>query len=91
LSNYNAAQYLQSEDRIHRIGLEPGTKTFVTLLHTPRSIDESVNRRLETKVSVMRDVLNDPGLDIRPIDLDDETDGLDAGDLEDLRRMLLEP
>ena len=88
--NYNAAQYLQSEDRIHRIGLDPGTRTYVTLLHTPNSIDDSVNRRLEAKVSAMRNVLNDPGLDIQPIDLDDDTDGLDAGDLEDLRRMLLE-
>lgn len=87
--NYNAAQYLQSEDRIHRIGLAPGTRTYITLLHSPNTIDESVNRRLDAKVAAMRSVLNDPGLDIQPIDLDDDTDGLDSGDLEDIRRMLL--
>lgn len=87
--NYNAAQYLQSEDRIHRIGLPPGTKTFITLLHSPDSIDDSVLRRLDAKVAAMSNLLNDPGLDIQPIDLDDTSDGLDAGDLDDLRRMLL--
>jgi SNF2 family DNA or RNA helicase len=86
--NYNAGQYLQSEDRIHRIGLPPGTSTYVTILHSAGTIDDSVDRRLESKVSAMRAVLNDPSLNITPIDLEDDTDGLDESDIEDLKRLL---
>lgn len=77
-----------SEDRIHRIGLKPGTETYVTILHSPDTVDESVDRRLETKVSNMRAVLNDTSLNITPIDLEDDSDGLDEADIEDLRRLL---
>lgn len=88
--NYNAAQYLQSEDRIHRIGLPLGVKTFVTILCSPGTIDESVSRRLQTKVEAMQTVLNDPDLSIRPLNLDadNEFEWLDPGDIEDMRRML---
>lgn len=88
--NYNAAQYLQSEDRIHRIGLPPGTKTLITIMCSPHTIDESVDRRLQAKVAAMASVLDDPDLSIRPLDLDsdDDIDGLDAQDIEDIRRML---
>jgi SNF2 family DNA or RNA helicase len=87
--NYNAAQYLQSEDRIHRIGLSKDVKTFITILCSPGTIDESVNRRLQLKVANMGQVLDDPNLNIKPLDLDeeDEIEGLDAGDIEDLRQL----
>jgi len=68
--NYNAAQYLQSEDRIHRLGLKPDQKTFVEILCCPSTIDESVATRLSTKVQMMKDVLDDPGLNIDPIPFD---------------------
>lgn len=90
--NYNAAQYLQSEDRIHRIGLDPTIDTHIVILCSPNTIDESIDRRLQIKVSNMQNILNDPDLNIRPLDLDDEDDefeGITADDLEDLRRMLL--
>jgi SNF2 family DNA or RNA helicase len=88
--NYNAAQYLQSEDRIHRIGLKPGTKTYITILCTPDTIDEAVNRRLKKKVTAMSSFLDDPSLNIKPfnLDMEDENDGLDMEDIEDLRRLL---
>lgn len=86
--NYNAAQYLQSEDRIHRLGLRPDQNTYITVLHCPDSIDESIHRRLSIKVSRMGRVLNDPGLNIEPISFDDEI-GFDQEDLEDIRRVLL--
>jgi len=57
-------------------------------LHSPDTVDESVDRRLETKVSNMRAVLNDTSLNITPIDLEDDSDGLDEADIEDLRRLL---
>ncbi len=61
---YNAAQFLQSEDRIHRVGLPMDAITEVEILIAPHTIDESVNRRLIHKVEVMGKVLNDPGLHI---------------------------
>lgn len=88
--NYNAAQYLQSEDRIHRIGLDRSVETYITILSSPGTIDESVDRRLQAKVQAMQVVLNDPDLSIHPLDLDtdDDADGLDVSDIEDIRRML---
>jgi len=88
--NYNAAHYLQSEDRIHRIGLAPDVRTFITVLCSPGTIDESVGRRLEAKVAAMQAVLDDPDLSISPLNLDLELDeeGLDSADLSDLRTLL---
>ena len=34
--NYNAGQYLQSEDRVHRLGLPPGQKTIIEGTLQPR-------------------------------------------------------
>jgi SNF2 family DNA or RNA helicase len=87
--NYNAAQYLQSEDRIHRIGLPNNIQTNIIILHSPETIDESVNRRLIAKVDKMQAILDDPDLDIRPIDLDDFGSGINQDDIEDLKKMLL--
>lgn len=88
--NYNAAQYLQSEDRIHRIGLKQDVTTYITVLVSPGTIDESVNRRLIGKVVQMREALNDPNLNVTPIPVDDLTitDGLDDADISDLRALL---
>lgn len=90
--NYNAAHYLQSEDRIHRIGLPKGMSTYITILSSPGSIDESVDRRLRAKVSNMQVVLNDPDLNIEPLDISTDDDnnslGLDSADIEDIKQML---
>jgi len=81
---YNAAQFLQSEDRIHRVGLPKDTVTEVEILTAPNTVDESVNRRLIQKVSTMSRVLNDPGLHIDPNyeDPEDDAEIVDA-DLRD--------
>jgi SNF2 family DNA or RNA helicase len=81
---YNAAQFLQSEDRIHRVGLPKDTVTEVEILVAPDTIDESVNRRLIQKVEVMGRVLNDPSLqiDLNYEDPDDVEEVVDA-DLND--------
>jgi len=81
---YNAAQFLQSEDRIHRVGLPMDTVTEVDILIAPGTIDESVDRRLIQKVAVMGRVLNDPGLRIDPNYEDPEDDeGVADADLTD--------
>lgn len=83
--NFNAAQYLQSEDRIHRLGLSPDKDTFIEIVYCPDTVDEVVDARLRTKVAKMADVLNDPGLNIDPIDLDADITDLD---LEDVKAMI---
>lgn len=80
--NYNAAQYLQSEDRIHRIGSDH--QKFVEIVVCPNSIDLSVDRRLQTKISRMADTLNDPDLRVSPISIDPDEISLDDDDVLDL-------
>lgn len=90
--NYNAAQYLQSEDRIHRIGVPADVTTYIVTLITRDTIDLSVNRRLAAKVARMADALNDPCLNISPICLDDidnpDADGIDSDDIADIKALL---
>jgi SNF2 family DNA or RNA helicase len=87
--NYNAAQYLQSEDRIHRLGLQPGTITNVEILVCPDTVDDSVRLRLETKVSRMARILNDDSLNIETVETDLDADGLDEEDLQDYLRHVM--
>ena len=58
--NYNCSQYLQSLDRIHRIGCKT-TPNFY-LLRTIDSIDKKVQLRLDEKVSNLIELLNDKSL-----------------------------
>lgn len=90
--NYNAAQYLQSEDRIHRLGLREDQVTTVEILVCAGSIDEAVDRRLKAKIDRMADVLGDRGLQIEPvsIDLDADVDAFDDEDLADFLRHIRE-
>ena len=86
--NYNAAQYLQSEDRIHRIGVPEQVTTFVVTLATPDTIDTSVSRRLAIKVDRMAGALNDPCLNIAPVSIDELADGIDNDDIADIQALL---
>ncbi len=83
--NYNAAQYLQSEDRIHRYGLDKNQETVIEILSSPNTIDNSVEQRLTSKVNLMKDILDDPDLNIAPVNynLDDDNEYFDSGDAVD--------
>lgn len=59
---FNAGHFLQSQDRIHRLGLEQGTSTRFTILISENSIDEVVDDRLRDKVGALAQLMNDPGL-----------------------------
>lgn len=56
---FNAGQYMQSLDRIHRVGLDPSSKTNYYLLQVAGTIDETINRRLDEKRARMAKVLNE--------------------------------
>jgi SNF2 family DNA or RNA helicase len=72
---FNAGHFLQSQDRIHRLGLAPGTLTRFTLLESVASIDETVDARLRSKVSALSLLLDDPGLVRIALPADDEDGG----------------
>ncbi|MBF6183327.1 DEAD/DEAH box helicase [Nocardia otitidiscaviarum] len=59
---FNAGHFLQSQDRIHRLGLEDGTLTRFTLLLSQGTIDETVDGRLREKVTALSKLMDDPGL-----------------------------
>ncbi|MGW1163122.1 DEAD/DEAH box helicase [Streptomyces sp. NPDC002513] len=58
--DFMAGRFLQSLDRIHRLGLAPGTDTRVTVLAVRNTIDEVVAARLEQKLEFMGKILDDP-------------------------------
>lgn len=58
--DFAAGRFLQSLDRIHRLGLAQETETRISVLCTARTIDELVEQRLRTKLTFMGGVLDDP-------------------------------
>jgi SNF2 family DNA or RNA helicase len=58
--DFAAGRFLQSLDRIHRLGLAPDTETRVTLLLASETIDELVEQRLAAKLEFMGGILDDP-------------------------------
>lgn len=67
---FNAAHYLQSEDRIHRLGLSPEQLTFIEIVECKDTVDETVRERLSQKINAMAQALEDPSLHVDPIPLD---------------------
>ncbi len=80
---FNAGQYLQSIDRIHRLGLPSGTITTITFLLTEGSIDEAVDARVRLKAERLAQMLDDPDLVTMALP-DDEDYGEVLDDLGDL-------
>ncbi|MDX2293994.1 MULTISPECIES: DEAD/DEAH box helicase [Streptomyces] len=83
--DFAAGRYLQSLDRIHRLGLAPDTETRVTVLVAEGTIDGIVHERLGHKLEFMGQILDDPL--VREL-ADPEEDltpwGMDAFDLRAL-------
>jgi len=84
---FNAAAFLQSMDRIHRIGLPATAHVTYELLVSPRTIDDVVDRRLEEKVQRLGRLLNDDALRTMQLDIVDEDDAV-AFDAEDARQVI---
>lgn len=94
---FNAAHYLQSEDRIHRLGLPMHQTTTIELVECIGTVDEAVRTRLSAKVRAMGLALNDSGLRIDPVRIDPDADEegqewsagvLDIDDVQELLRSL---
>ncbi len=82
---FNAGQYLQSIDRIHRLGLAPNTTTRITHLITQDTIDEVIDRRIREKAERLGQMLEDPNIAIMALpDEEDYSLDLQAADYEAL-------
>lgn len=82
--DFAAGRFLQSLDRIHRLGLTAGTRTTATVLVAASTIDELVSVRLARKLAWMSDALDDAALSSLA-DLEEERESggvLDASDAE---------
>ena len=82
---FNAGQYLQSLDRIHRLGLAADQETRITFLVSRTTIDETVDQRITIKAQRLSDMLADPDLVTMALP-DDEAYGewIDPEDLDAL-------
>lgn len=94
--SYVSTHYLQSIDRIHRLGLPPEAETHIHIYQSkaPRelgSIDLSVSRRLATKIRNLQQLLEDPDLHRIALDEEDADDPVDLDvDLQDLVDLVAE-
>jgi SNF2 family DNA or RNA helicase len=68
--DFAAGRYMQSLDRIHRLGLAADTVTRVTILVADHTLDELVEQRLAVKLDFLGRILDDPAV-------------LELGDLEE--------
>ncbi|BDH03607.1 DEAD/DEAH box helicase [Streptomyces seoulensis] len=84
--DFMAGRFLQSLDRIHRLGLAPDTVTHVTVLAARNTVDEVVEVRLDQKLEFMGKILDDPTVQ-QLADLEEEpavAAGLAPSDMEAL-------
>ena len=60
--SYNVAHYLQSQDRIHRIGGDIKKDVFIKVYSLSGMIDERISSRLNKKTRQMAEFLNDKSI-----------------------------
>jgi SNF2 family DNA or RNA helicase len=70
--SFNAGQYLQSIDRIHRLGLSPDQETRITFLLTRGTVDEIVDDRIRAKAERLGEMLDDPDLSTMALPSDED-------------------
>lgn len=80
--SYVSTHYLQSIDRIHRLGLPPDQETNIYVYRSKApaqigSIDLSVSRRLTEKIRNMQVLLDDPDLHELALDEEEALDPID--------------
>ena len=81
---YNAGHYLQSLDRIHRLGLSQQITTKIYILTTNHTIDYRINVRLSEKVNRMAKMLCDDSLVVSSGVIYDEYESfIDLGFIEE--------
>lgn len=77
---FNAGHYLQSIDRIHRLGM-PKVDTRITFLVTLETIDVTVNQRVKEKAETLGGILSDADVATMALPEDDDFESvIDTGD-----------
>ncbi len=71
--NFNAAQFIQSKDRIHRINMPNGLTANYIFLINRDSVDEGISERLELKESRMLRVLDAEDIQIGSLENQDNS------------------
>ena len=75
--SYNCAQYLQSLDRIHRVGGSETNQANYYFLQYADTIEEDIRQNLENKATKMREVI-DEDYSICSLDMFEENDDTQA-------------
>lgn len=94
--SYVSTHYLQSIDRIHRLGLAPDQQTHIHIYRTRApaqigSIDLSVSRRLAQKIRGLEQTLGDPDLHQLAYDEENADDPIDYSvEMQDLVDLIAE-
>ena len=82
--SFNAAHFLQSEDRIHRLGIKDDEAPTIEILICKGTIDEIINQRLKTKIQTMANALNDASINVDsiPYDVEFSMEEVDDDDIQ---------
>ena len=79
--SFNAAHFMQSEDRIHRLGLKETPNVYI--VECEDTVDQVVDERLQKKIENMSRALNDPSIIISNFETNPENEDDDEGLLEE--------
>ena len=71
---FNAAQFIQSKDRIHRVGLKPNDTVRYSYIISENSIEETIHSRLEEKETRMLKLLEEHEIPLISENMDDDVD-----------------
>lgn len=71
--NFNAAQFIQSKDRIHRINMPEGTTATYYFLENDKSVDCAIDEKLNKKESRMLKILDAENLEIGGAEFEDRS------------------
>lgn len=77
---FNCGQYLQSLDRIHRIGLEPTDEINYYILMSENTIDEVVRERLGEKERRMNSVIDE---ELQVLSMEAESEDVSDDEIDD--------
>lgn len=72
--NFNAANFLQSKDRIHRVGLKPTDQINYYYILSEKSIDETIHTRLIEKEKRMLAIIESQPIPLINMNMDFEED-----------------
>ena len=77
--NFNAAVYLQSKDRIHRVGMPVSTTAVYDYIQSADSVEDTIDRRLAQKIELMMEAVE--SREIPLLNLTQDSVDLDEDDL----------